>query len=250
MLGAMILGALAASKIRVRPGADGGRTGAGGAEPAQLFTHATWNAGRPRGLWPDAAGRLCTRGFVAMFDKLQQTSQPHQRQRQLAYLRSHPLTTQRIADMQPHSAGCHAAGQRLAGAPDDGRARVAVARVWTPWRQWVKPEPRDASFAARPHAPARGSLVCGRAQPPMQLADPAARQRCVTQGRWRATPPPRQARLLGAELELAAGDAPAALSIWRAAWRWPMPASRMRPGAGPNCCCGPRRCCAPAPPQA
>jgi predicted Zn-dependent protease len=68
----------------------------------------------------DSAG-FAPQGFVAMFDKLQQANRLNDNG-SWPYLRSHPLTTQRQADMQSRLPAGGCTGAAHAGACADGSA--------------------------------------------------------------------------------------------------------------------------------
>jgi predicted Zn-dependent protease len=98
LVGAMILGALAASK-----NTDAANALIVGGQAASAQGQLNFSRDMEReadrvgyGVMTDAG--FDARGFVAMFDKLQQTSRLNDNGA-YPYLRSHPLTTERIADM-------------------------------------------------------------------------------------------------------------------------------------------------------
>lgn len=99
LLGAMVLGALAASK---NPGATQALVVGGQALALQNQLNFSRDMEREAdrvgmGLMEPAG--FAPEGFVGMFDKLQQANRINDNG-SWPYLRSHPLTTQRIADMQ------------------------------------------------------------------------------------------------------------------------------------------------------
>ncbi len=215
MLGAMILGALAASKS---PGAAQALMVGGQALAVQNQLNFSRDMEREAdrvgfGLMQPAG--FAPQGFVAMFDKLQQANRINDNG-SWPYLRSHPLTTQRIADMHSRIPADAAppAPASLEHLMMAARARVLMrpGGVDT-WRQWVA-EPQDAGFAARPR-PQRVAAWYAACLSAVQLGDYAVARKALhgLQGDVGGdAAAARQARLLGAELELAAGDAPAALS--------------------------------------
>ena len=213
MLGALVLGALAAAKS---PGAAQALMVGGQALAVQNQLNFSRDMEREAdrvgfGLMQPAG--YAPQGFVAMFDKLQQANRINDNG-SWPYLRSHPLTTQRIADMHsriPPDAAPPAPAT-LEHLMMAARARVLMRPGVDTWRQWVA-EPQDAGFAARPQAQ-RVPAWYAATLSAVQLADFAAARKSLRalQADVRADPTAvRQARLLGAELELAAGDAPAAL---------------------------------------
>ena len=99
MIGAMILGALAASR---NPGAAGALIGGGQAVAIQGQLNFSRDMEREAdrvgfGIMTQAGFE--PQGFVGMFEKLQQANRFNDTGA-FPYLRSHPLTTERIADMQ------------------------------------------------------------------------------------------------------------------------------------------------------
>lgn len=99
MLGAMILGALAASKS-----ADVGSALIVGSQASNAQSQLNFSRDMEReadrvgfGIMTQAG--FAAQGFVSMFEKLQQASRLNDNGA-YPYLRSHPLTTERIADMQ------------------------------------------------------------------------------------------------------------------------------------------------------
>ncbi len=99
LLGAMVLGALAASK---NPGAT--QALVVGGQALALRNQRNFSRDRERGADRVGMGLMepagfAPEGFVGMFDKLQQANRINDNG-SWPYLRSHPLTTQRIADMQ------------------------------------------------------------------------------------------------------------------------------------------------------
>ena len=214
MLGALVLGALAAAK---NPAAAQAMMVGGQALAVQNQLNFSRDMEREAdrvgfGLMQPAG--FAPQGFVAMFDKLQQANRINDNG-SWPYLRSHPLTTQRIADMhsrvaQDAPAPAPATLEHLMMA---ARARVLSRPGVDTWRQWAA-EPQDAGFAARSReqrVPAWYAATLSA----VQLVDFAAARQSLrglqadVHGDGAAA---RQARLLGAELELAAGDAPAALT--------------------------------------
>ena len=161
-------------------------------------------------------------GFVSMFEKLQGATRINDNG-DWPYLRSHPLTTQRIGDMQQRAQALPRGGSQAASAPREaaerggpadleallvaararvlGRPGVDVLRAWAG-------EPSQPGFADRPLAPRAGALYAA-ALAQAQLRDLPRAQALATQlalavaGDARAA---RQARLLRAELALQAGQ--------------------------------------------
>ena len=99
LIGAMILGALAASK-----NADAGNALIVGGQAVSAQNQLNFSRDMEReadrvGFGVMTQAGFEAQGFVAMFDKLQQASRLNDNGA-YPYLRSHPLTTERIADMQ------------------------------------------------------------------------------------------------------------------------------------------------------
>ena len=160
-----------------------------------------------------APAGFAPQGFVGMFDKLQQANRLNDNG-SWPYLRSHPLTTQRIADMQsrlPPGASTLAPAPALEHAMVSARARVLSRPGVDVLRQW-QAEPRSTGFAAQPAARRAGALYAA-ALAASQLRDHAGARallaplQAVVQG---DAPAQRQVQLLAAELALAAGDVQAA----------------------------------------
>ncbi|MDD2544768.1 MAG: M48 family metalloprotease [Burkholderiaceae bacterium] len=153
-------------------------------------------------------------GFVTMFEKLQHANRLNDNG-SWPYLRSHPLTTQRMADMQsrlPPGTPSTVVVTGLEHGMVAARARVLSQRGPDALRQWVA-EPQTSGFAslsparraAALYAAALGSSQ-GRDFEPARVflarLEPLARTDAAAL---------RQMRLLAAEIELAAGRPEAAL---------------------------------------
>ena len=207
MIGALILGALAASRS---PGAAEAMMVGGQARAVQNQHNYTRDFEREAdrvgyGLMQPAG--FAPQGFVAMFDKLEQANRINDNG-SWPYLRSHPLTTQRIADMR---ARLPLQGQEPAPAPTlehammTARARVLMRPGVDALRQWMA-VPQDLGFAARP-LPERAGAWYAAALAAQQLGEPQQAQRAwqaLAQSVQADEAARRQARLLGAELALAA----------------------------------------------
>jgi len=213
MLGAMVLGALAASKS---PNAAQALVVGGQAVAMQNQLNFSRDMEREAdriGYGLMAPAGFAPQGFVSMFDKLQQANRLNDNG-SWPYLRSHPLTTQRMADMQsrqPPGSSTAAPAATLEHAMVAARARVLSNPGVDVLRQWLA-EPQGGGFAAL--APARQAAVLYAATlAASQLREPVAarallvRLQAVARGDAAAL---RQAQLLAAEVELAAGNAAAA----------------------------------------
>ncbi|MDD2711833.1 MAG: M48 family metalloprotease [Simplicispira sp.] len=214
MLGALVLGALAASKS---PQAAQALMVGGQALAVQNQLNFSRDMEREAdriGYGLMAPAGFAPQGFVGMFDKLQQANRLNDNG-SWPYLRSHPLTSQRIADMQsrqPPGGAAAAAAPSLEDALMAARARVLSNPGVDIWRQWLA-EPQGGGFAAL--TPVRqGAVLYAAVLAASQLREPAAaralwpRLHALVRGDARAL---RQAQLLAAEVELAAGQAEAAL---------------------------------------
>ncbi|MEJ7930350.1 M48 family metalloprotease [Ramlibacter sp. AN1015] len=208
MIGAMILGALAASK---NPEASKAVVTGGQA----LATANQLNFSRDMEREADRVGvgiltqaGFAPQGFVGMFEKLQQNARLNEDSAS-SYLRTHPLTTERIAEMQARQV----LGGRSAGAGPDLEHQLMAARarvLSAPRADALAAIVRDAGAVADGTPPERraalayaGALAAGR------LGDAAA----ATAIAERLAPlvktdaaAARAARLLTAELALLAGQ--------------------------------------------
>lgn len=158
------------------------------------------------------------RGFTGMFEKLQNASRLSDNG-DWPYLRSHPLTTQRIADMQQRQ---RSEGLNPSAAPPAdleallvaGRARVLSRQGVDVLRAWAS-EPEGPGFASQP-LPRRAGALYAAALAHAQLRDLPRAQSLATQlallvaGDMRAA---RQARLLQAELALQSGQPDRVLTL-------------------------------------
>ncbi len=183
LLGAMVLGALAASK---NPGATQALVVGGQALAMQNQLNFSRDMEREAdrvgmGLMEPAG--FAPEGFVGMFDKLQQANRINDNG-SWPYLRSHPLTTQRIADMQSRlpSGGLTASSPSVLQtehAMVTARARVLSRPGVDVLRQWVA-EPQGTGFAALPPARQAGVLYAA-ALGSSQLRDAAGARRWAGQ---------------------------------------------------------------------
>ena len=155
------------------------------------------------------------RGFVDMFGKLEQASRLNDNG-SWPYLRSHPLTTQRIADMQSR-AQWGKAGAAPVGTMEHvmmaARARVLSRPGADVLRQWAR-QPRSTSFAGLA-ALQQVAQLYGAAFSAMELKDwDLAREmsRRLLAACAQDAAGQRQAQLLAAELEFKAGRNAAALA--------------------------------------
>lgn len=208
MIGSMLLGALAASRSP-----DAGAALMVGGQAAVAQTQLNFSRDMEReadrigfGLMKPAG--FAQQGFVGMFDKLQQANRINDNG-SWPYLRSHPLTTQRIADMHTRI------GKDDGAEPPatlDHVMMVARARVLTRpgtevLRQYIN-ETKDVSFADR-SLNRRVSGLYAATLSAVQMQDYAGAREAM--GRLKPlvqgndAPAQRQVQLLAAEMELAAG---------------------------------------------
>lgn len=218
LLGAMILGALAASK---NPGATQALVVGGQALAMQNQLNFSRDMEREAdriGYGLMAPAGFAPQGFVSMFDKLQQANRLNDNG-SWPYLRSHPLTTERMADMQsrvpPSSTSTKSPlpEATLEHAMVAARARVLSNPGVDALRQWIA-EPQSTGFASQPVA-RRAAVLYAAALSSNQLRDAPGARAIAKQLDDLARQDPtahRLARLLHAEIELAAGNADASLS--------------------------------------
>jgi len=218
MIGAMVLGVLAASK-----NPQAAQALAIGGQALVVQNHLNFSRDMEReadrvGLGLMEPAGFAPQGFVAMFDKLQQANRLNDNG-SWPYLRSHPLTTQRIADMQarqPRTAPAQGVSQAFSLAAHGllaARARVLSEPGVDVLRQWTA-SPGALGFAELPAAERAAELYAG-ALAASQLQQPAlarsllARLRPLAEQDAAAS---RQVRLLAADIELRAGEPKTALS--------------------------------------
>ncbi len=192
MIGAMILGALAAGS---NPQAAGAAIAGGSAVAAQQSLKFSRDMEREAdrvGFGVLTGAGFDGQGFVSMFDKLAQASRLND-DGAFPYLRSHPLTGERIADMQSRLPSAAAAvGPRAdaplrpAGLPSaamhalaSARARVLAERNSTRWSGWVQ---IAAGSAAKPGELYAGALSAQRLGQHERAAELAQRLRTAVAG--------------------------------------------------------------------
>ena len=192
MIGAMILGALAAGS---NPQAAGAAIAGGSAVAAQQSLKFSRDMEREAdrvGFGVLTGAGFDGQGFVSMFDKLAQASRLND-DGAFPYLRSHPLTGERIADMQSRLPSAAAgvgpradAPVRPAGLPSaamhvlaSARARVLAERNSTRWTNWVQ---IAAGPAAKPGDLYAGALSAQRLGQHERAAELAQRLRTAVAG--------------------------------------------------------------------
>ncbi len=220
MLAAMLLGGLAMSKSG-RSGGDLGSAMMVGGQAMAMQKQLDFSRDMEReadriGFGVMSQAGFAPQGAAVMFEKLQYASRLNDNG-SYPYLRSHPLTSERITEMQ-------ARVQFREGAPPPtvaltpehamiaARARVLGRPGVDLLRQWVQAAQGSTAPAS---AATAGTLYAG-AMAAKELRDlPAARslaQKLRTQV-GTAGEPARLARLLAAEIEMGAGNAPAAVAL-------------------------------------
>ena len=184
LLGAMILGVLAASKS---PDAANALITGGQAVAAQ--NQLNFSRDMEREADRVGFGVMTQAGFdgqaaVAMFDKLQQASRLNDRG-SFPYLRSHPLTSERIADMQSRASNQPAPGAATGKANDAmahaliaARARVLSFSAVDDLRSWG-PRAEGSEFARQAPVVQAANLY-GAAFAALKLRDAAAAQKWLT----------------------------------------------------------------------
>lgn len=230
MIGAMILGALAGSK---NPDAGNALIVGGQAVAAQNQLNFSRDMEREAdrvGFGVMTQAGFDAQGFVSMFDKLQQASRLNDNGA-YPYLRSHPLTTERIADMQsrqaldPPRAG-HA-GVTLEHALIAARARVMSNPSVDALRGFV--QEAGQSNVASLTASRQAEVWYGAALAASRLRDFVAarahldRLTAVVRSDASAA---RLSRLLAAEIALTGGDMAQAATVLQ-------PDAQRPGGAGP-----------------
>ena len=213
-IGAMILGALAVSRSPDAAGAV-----IMGAQGAAVQSQLNFSRDMEReadriGYGVATQAGFDPAGFVSMFDKLQQASKLNDNG-SFPYLRSHPLTTERMADMQARQALLE---RRPAPAQPDlvhammaARARVLSNPGPDRLRSWVGEAGALGDVPATQAVPVlyAGALSASRLRDDAAARSLVLRLRAAVQSDPKAL---RQAALLDAELRAVAGDASGALA--------------------------------------
>lgn len=210
LIGAMILGALAASKS-----ADAGSALMVGGQAVAAQNQLNFSRDMEReadrvGFGVMTQAGFDPLGFVTMFDKLQQAARLND-SGNYPYLRSHPLTTERIADMQsrlplgaPHAV---ANAPTLLHAMMSTRAKVLSNPGVDALRSWLA-QADDAGSRVLPVAQQAGTvygaaLAASLLREPVQARRYLTRLQTLTAVDMQATAP---VRWLGAEIDLNARD--------------------------------------------
>lgn len=218
LLAAMVLGALVASR-----NPDAGSAVLAGTQGLAMSQQLSFSRDMEReadriGFGVMTRAGYNPRGFVTMFDKLEQASRLNDNGA-YPYLRTHPMTTERIAEMQSR--------QQLQDEPPiqttlehamiAGRAKVYANPGVDALRAMVA-EPAAGGFAALPRARQAGALYAA-AFAASRLRDAPAAARLLTRLRAVAegdAAGQRLAGLLAAEIALGQGDTAPALHLTQA----------------------------------
>jgi predicted Zn-dependent protease len=221
VIGAMILGILAASKSPEGANAMivGGQAAA--AQSQLNFSRDMEREADRIGFGVMTQAGFDPVGFVTMFSKLQQSSRLND-SGGFPYLRSHPLSTERMADMQgrvPQSndsggIGATAAVQAMEHAMISARARVLSNTAIDALRSWAVDADPARATGMRP--PVLAGALYGATLASVKMRDFDAAQTTWTRldSMTHADPAASKlARMLGAELELARGNPARALEL-------------------------------------
>ncbi|MEJ8845440.1 M48 family metalloprotease [Variovorax rhizosphaerae] len=215
LIAAMVLGMLAAAKSNSRSGADVGQAVAMGGQAAAMQSQLNFSRDMEReadriGFSVMTQAGYAPQGAAAMFEKLQYASRLNDNA-SYPYLRSHPLTTERIADMQGRAQFRPGAEAEMPLVMDQAmissRARVISRPGVDILRVWIQ-SINTGEFAKSPPAQQAGmlyaaALAANSLKDFGTARDMAARLRERTVGN---APASRLARLLSAEIELSAGQ--------------------------------------------
>jgi predicted Zn-dependent protease len=216
LIGAMILGALAASKS---PEAANAMITGGQALAVQNQLNFSRDMEREAdrigfGVMTDAGFE--SRGFVTMFDKLQQAARLNDNGN-FPYLRTHPMNTERIADAQARQQLAERKPARsepdLAHAMMVGRARVLSNPGVDALRSYLTEADAAAATDNRGRQASAfyaAALASARLRDPNAAARYAGKLAALTAGDAAAA---RQSRLLAAELALQGGDPAKAVAL-------------------------------------
>lgn len=220
MIGAMILGALAASK-----NADAGNALIVGGQAVSAQNQLNFSRDMEReadrvGFGVMTQAGFEAQGFVSMFGKLQQASRLNDNGA-YPYLRSHPLTTERIADMQSRqmllTPGTANTTLTLEHAMIAARARVLSNPGVDALRDLLA-ETGSSKFETL-GAPRQAAILYGAALAASRLRDAAQTKVYLERLSGLVRPDAKAVRLvqlLGAEIALTQGDAPRAAALLKA----------------------------------
>ena len=219
LIGAMILGALAASKSP-----DAGSALIVGGQAAAIQTQLNFSRDMAReadriGFGVMTQAGFEAQGFVSMFDKLQQASRLNDNGA-YPYLRSHPLTTERIADMRSRqpleiilpAAATPSAEHMMISA----RARV-LSNPGVDALRAIAAEAQGLKMATLA-PPLQAGVLYGAALAGSRLRDFSMARDCLarlSRSVHADAPAARLSRLLALEVEMAAGDDARAAALFR-----------------------------------
>ena len=215
LLAAMILGALAASKNPQAGSAMMAGSQALAAQQQLNFSRDMEREADRVGLGVATAAGFEPQGFVGMFEKLQQAARLNDNG-SYPYLRTHPMTTERVADMQSRQqlSGRGPAQPTMEHAVATGRARVLSNPGVDALRAAVT-EADSAGLAAQPRT-RQASVLYAAAFAASRLRDPAAAARLLARLETvtaEDAAAQRLTRLLAAEIALGQGDGSRALRL-------------------------------------
>jgi predicted Zn-dependent protease len=217
LMGAMILGMLAASKD---PSMAQATIVGGQAAAAQSQLNYSRDMAREAdriGFGVQTQAGFAPQGFVSMFEKLQQSSRLNDAGG-FPYLRSHPLTTERLADMQSrvHQSERATANQvtSLEHAMVSARARVLSDSSVDTLRVWQ--QQAQAANLTKLSVAVQGGNLYGAAFAAVRQRDFALAQATLARLQERVAADPaalRLTRLLALEMLLAQGDVAKAQAV-------------------------------------
>lgn len=225
VMGAMILGVLAASKNSANGQAASALITGGQAVAAQSQLNYSRDMEREAdriGFAVSTQAGFAPQGFVSMFEKLQQANRLND-SGGFPYLRSHPLTTERISDMQNRAGALvsTAVPQRNAASKRDfdppmvaSRAKVLANPGVDALRVW-QTDAEPAQLSAKPVA-AQAATLYGATFAAFKLGDFASAQALCVQLKQllqRQGADASVALLLEAEMALGQGDASRATAV-------------------------------------
>ncbi len=214
MIGAMILGALAASKSL-----DAGTALVVGGQALAVQNQLNFSRDMEReadrvGFGVMTQAGFEAKGFVTMFDKLQQASRLNDNGA-YPYLRSHPLTTERIADMQARQPLGAAGAVGVVSSADHAMVAARARVLSNPGVDALRASMGEANGAGLQTltAPRQAGVLYGAALAASRLRDFASAQGYLARlaALVQSNPPAaRLSRWLAAEVALAADDVPRA----------------------------------------
>jgi predicted Zn-dependent protease len=215
VLAGMILGALASSKNPQAAGAMMAGSQALATQQQLNFSRDMEREADRIGLGVLSTAGFEPQGFVTMFEKLQQAARLNDNGN-YPYLRTHPMTSERAADMQSRQqlSGRAPVQPTMEHAIAAGRARV-IANPGVDALRAAVAEADSGSLPTQPRARQAGVLYAA-ALAASRLKDPVSTGKLLARLQAVAAEDPasqRQARLLAAEIALAQGDATRALQL-------------------------------------